>query len=94
MDFRNILKKRTRGLILKALDMMRFKDLSLSAIGAALAEWHCPASDNEIKTEIRYLEQKGYVVLAEDGDAAVLTARGVDLLEQSIPEDPGVMVDA
>ena len=86
------LTRRTRGLILKILEMLPFVEISLPVIRDALVGYHCPATETEIGAQLTYLEEKGYVKVSEDRQAAEITAAGVDLLEGSVPPDPGVML--
>ena len=96
VEMRNDFVRRTRGLILSALFMLKTQFVALRPIQESLHRRDCPATMDEIRTELCYLagEEKRYVVFSKSGEAAKLTPRGIDLMERSIPVDPGVDLDA
>ncbi len=96
MSFDLILKKRTRGLILRTLYRLPYRDVALEAIQRSLEEMDCPAPLDEIRVQIAYLaeDEKKYVKLAKSREAAAITARGVDLIEGAGKPDPGIELNA
>lgn len=85
----------TRGCIMRALAHSKFRAISSHTLQMALIE-----KDTDIMPQLYYLADKGYITVVdvrEDNLSGIdylinLTAKGVDLLEGSIPEDPGVMI--
>jgi DNA-binding PadR family transcriptional regulator len=69
-------------------------------IGTFLAQSQFSCSPAEIKGHLEYLEEKGYIRMEElrvdklklHRVVAYITAKGIDLLEGSIPSDPGIML--
>jgi len=72
---------------------------SFQVIETTLAEAGFHESLTEIKGELKYLADKGYITtedLHRDGvhrRINSITPRGVDLLEGNIEPDPGVLLD-
>lgn len=93
------LARAIRGQILNALYALQVSGggLTDSALLASLKNIH-PISESELLVHLRYLAAKGYVRLTEI-EAVIglapqrveLTPRGIDLLEKSIPADPGII---
>jgi hypothetical protein len=99
MSVLGIQRRQIRGRILRALDTIYPKDLNLSTIVLVLEDRHMPATAADVRQDLAYLDEKGYVELLEQQDdgeevlLARLTAKGKDLLEKNIPEDPGVELE-
>jgi len=73
-------------------------ELSERVIGLTLADLSYSVSAGELAIHLAYLEEKGYVARSEAGNQELgesralvrLTAKGKDLLEHNIPDDPGI----
>lgn len=69
-------------------------------IAVTLGENQFSSSPALLRAHLEYLEEKGYVRLEEIRDSHLgvsrvlvyITAKGIDLLEGSIPPDPGILV--
>ena len=92
-----IQKKRIRGHILKILELTHPTATFESAVASALIQREMMASSN-LAAYIDYLLDKGYITTVGHPDEygigeklLKLTAKGVDLLEDTI-QDPGVEV--
>lgn len=87
-----------RGFILNMLQINYPNGCSEKLIEITLNENQFSISPSVIKTHIEYLEEKGYVRVEEVRSMGVvrtvvyLTAKGIDLMERSIPEDPGIIL--
>lgn len=87
-----------RGRILKILELDYPHEVSSRVIALTLNDISYDVNPAILEGYIDYLEEKGYVsshkLESEELGLAMrvvkLTAHGKDLLEQSIPEDPGV----
>lgn len=90
--------RETRGRILKILDRAYPDELGDELISLTLNDINMCTGPALLRGHIDYLEEKGYVesrtLESEDLDITRhmvrLTAKGKDLLEGSIPHDPGV----
>lgn len=89
-----------RGRILKILEASYPFPAGDRLIADILSDARYCCSPAEVKTHLAYLAEKGYletedVETAELGSRTMvrLTANGKDLLEGSIPSDPGVMLE-
>ena len=88
-----IKNREVRGCIMRALAASPGRPMSSKSLQMALIE-----VSTDISQQLYYLGDKGYirVVDAKDKDLSGieylinLTAKGIDLLEESIPADPGV----
>ena len=88
-----IKNKETRGCIMRALALSKFRAISSHTLQMSLIE-----KDTDIMPQLYYLADKGYITVVDvrqDNLAGIdylvnLTARGVDLIEFSIPSDPGI----
>ncbi len=88
-----IKNREIRGCILRALAKTQFRAISNKSLAMALI-----SVTTDIYPHLCYLEDKGYITIAyvhEDELTGVeslinLTAKGVDLIEESIPADPGI----
>ncbi len=89
-----------RGRILKILDRAYPDEIGDELISLTLNDINMSVGPALLRGHIDYLEEKGYVesytVGSEDLDITRrlvrLTAKGKDLLEGSIPRDPGVNI--
>ncbi|MHC1762139.1 MAG: hypothetical protein AB9917_22015 [Negativicutes bacterium] len=92
--------KEIRGRILKALDLEYPRAMSLQMLGYALQSARYNCDPDQIRAHLAYLEQKGYVFAEDVGlkdlnlrrNMISLTAKGKDLVEGNIPDDPGVIL--
>jgi len=88
-----IKNREIRGCILRALAKTQFRAISNRSLALALV-----SVTTDIYPHLCYLADKGYVTVVgveEDEITGVdslinLTAKGVDLIEESIPADPGI----
>lgn len=93
--------KEVRGRILKALDFEFPRAMSLQMISYVLQASRYDCSTGQLKAHLAYLAQKGYITLESVGladmdlrrEMVTLTAKGKDLVEESIPADPGVILN-
>lgn len=93
MSIEAIKNREIRGCILRALATSKFKAISNKSLALALI-----SVTNDIWPHLCYLADKGYITVADVPDDDVhgmeysvnLTAKGVDLIEESIPADPGI----
>lgn len=85
--------KETRGCIMRALALSKFRAISSHTLQMSLIE-----KDTDIMPQLYYLADKGYITVVDvkqDNLTGIdylinLTARGVDLIEGSIGDDPGI----
>ncbi|KEQ23419.1 hypothetical protein [Paenibacillus tyrfis] len=90
--------KEIRGFILTILKVQYPSPASDRLISLTLNDSRLDSSIPKIRIHLRYLEEKGYVRTEEGNELgiqrtmATLTAKGIDLLDGSIADDPGVMV--
>lgn len=90
--------KEVRGFVLSILKLQYPNPASDRLISLTLNDSHLDGSLPQIRQHIRYLEEKGYVRSEEGNELgiqrtmATLTAKGIDLLDGSIPDDPGILV--
>ncbi len=91
-----------RGWILRILNYNYPESLSVEAIALTLSDLEYVVTPLAVGGYLDYLEEKGYIETrqVEVRDAGIsrrvarLTAKGKDLLEGNIPEDPGIYVGA
>jgi len=89
-----------RGWILRTIDRAGRYGASTRLIGDTLLGLRAALTDSEIEEELDYLARKGYVRL-EDVEVpgvgarriAYLEPKGQDLLDGSIAQDPGILLD-
>ena len=93
--------REVRGRILRILDLARPYRVTERTIEYALADAKMQISPSAIPREMDYLRDKGYIESETVQDQVFgmvwshkLTARGVDLIERRLPEDPGVRIFA
>ncbi|MPL94051.1 hypothetical protein SDC9_40199 [bioreactor metagenome] len=87
--------KETRGCIMRALALSRFRAISSHTLQMALVE-----KDTDIMPQLYYLADKAYITVVDvkqDNLTGIdylinLTAHGIDLIEGNIPADPGVAI--
>ncbi|MDR3561892.1 MAG: hypothetical protein P4N59_10725 [Negativicutes bacterium] len=95
------LSREIRGHILRVLDTSYPFPAGDHLIAEILTDAQYCCSPPQVKVHLVYLKEKGYVELSEVSSEelgitrclAKLTANGKDLLEGSIPSDPGVDLD-
>lgn len=86
-----------RGFILTTCRVNYPQGCSEELIFRTVAGMGFAASPAEIRGHIEYLREKGYVRVEELRHGAIsrvvvyITPKGIDLLEGSIPEDPGIL---
>lgn len=85
-----------RGRILKILDKAFPDEVASSVMALTLQEMHLAATIGQIRGHCEYLAGKGYVEIKHEdvkSDFTVtITPKGIDLLEENIPADPGIWV--
>lgn len=87
-----------RGAILVACRVGLPDGTSEGVLLSALAGLDYPVTQALLRTHLKYLEEKGYVRGEEVEHAGLsrnvwhITARGQDLLDGHIPDDPGILV--
>lgn len=86
-----------RGQVLKTLTLFYPDAVDVSGIKSGLMARGIIVTADSMKT-LHYLQDKGYIRITaskiqdlEDGDLIELTAKGVDLIEDTI-QDPGVVI--
>src|SRR6218665_526302 len=90
--------KETRGFILNILKVQYPSPASDRLISLTLNDSRLDGSLPQINRHLHYLEEKGYVRTEEGNELgiqrtmATLTAKGIDLLDGSIADDPGILV--
>ena len=98
MDETQVLKnKQMRGQIIRTLALFYPDTTSISNIRTALITKGV-TSTGEMDKHLTYLKDKKYIIVkdgfikdAKDDDMVTLTAKGVDLVEETI-KDPGVIL--
>ena len=90
--------KEIRGWMLNIIDRAKPYGASFQVIEVTLTDLGFNVCETEIKAQLVYLADKGYVRYEPIERGGVvrhlnhITPKGVDLLERSIPPDPGVMI--
>jgi len=93
----NLESKEIRAWILKALYNAKPYPLSFQTITRGLMEAKFYCTEIGIKAHLKYLMDKGYTKYEHlervevKRDLNYITPKGIDLIEGSIPPDPGVM---
>ncbi|MCL2671981.1 MAG: hypothetical protein FWF10_08090 [Clostridiales bacterium] len=90
-----IKNRETRGAILRALSTGGMRPISKKSLENALV-----SIATDIYPHLTYLSDKKYIrIIGADsnsilntGDTVELTAHGIDLMEGSIPDDPGIII--
>lgn len=92
-------RKQTRGAILMLLWRNQDTRIAIDTLENVLLEAH-PYIRSDLPPVLNYLADKGYIDIAPmeppqliplRGAMVRLTSKGVDLVEESIPDDPGVI---
>lgn len=91
-------EKDLRYWILNIADKVYPREVSERTVSLSLAGIRYPVGPGELATHLAYLEEKGYIErsevksreLGESRPLVRLTAKGKDLLEHNIPDDPGI----
>jgi DNA-binding PadR family transcriptional regulator len=95
----NIENQEIRGWILRICQRAQPYGASFQVIEVTLMEAGFHHSLTEMKSHLKYLEEKGYITMEELKQGGVkrrinsITPKGVDLLEGNIEPDPGVLLD-
>ena len=92
-----IKNREIRGAILRALAHTPFRAISIKTLSRALMGSY-PDLVSDVRVHLSYLADKGYITLVDVDEAEAggveylvnLTAKGVDLIEENIPADPGI----
>ena len=85
-----------RGRLLKILDKNFPNHVHRDTVSLTLQEMHFYIPAGVLKGHCEYLREGGYVEI--DGEDSILnytvkiTKKGIDLLEENIPADPGVQI--
>jgi len=91
--------REVRGWILQICNRAQPYGASFTIIETTLLETGFHVSLSEIKSHLKYLEQKGYIrseFIQKDGVKRwvnYITPKGVDLIEATIEQDPGVLLN-
>lgn len=94
----NLENKEIRGWILNTIDRAKPYGASFQLIEITLTDLGFNCSGNEIKAQLKYLGDKGYIkheVIVRnciERHLNFITPKGVDLMEGNIPPDPGVII--
>ncbi|MDD3401414.1 MAG: hypothetical protein PHT58_07295 [Eubacteriales bacterium] len=94
-DITAIKNREIRGCIIRALGKSDGRPISQKSLAMALI-----SVTTDIAPHLYYLGDKGYIRVTDVGDDEIhgvncvvqLTAKGIDLLEGSIADDPGVTI--
>lgn len=87
-----------RGFILSMCKTNYPYGCSEELISQAAADMGFAISPAQISGHIEYMKEKGYVRLDElksggfSREIVRITAKGIDLLDRAIPEDPGILI--
>lgn len=85
-----------RGWILKSLYKSFPTGVNSDVISLTLAEMRLSLTGGTLRGHCDYLEGKGYVEIKKEADRSdnvfftKITPKGIDLIEETIPADPGV----
>lgn len=93
-------KKLARGTILKVLNIGQPQPIPAHVIDICLIQRGLPMTESFLESQLQYLADKGYIetqdTCFEKAENPVLTvrlkAKGIDLLERSIEDDPGIII--
>lgn len=92
----NIKDFQMRGLILELLKTDDNRFLDIEVLRGRLALWGHTLERQGIKAELKYLEDKGYIKIENKFGGEIIyihiTGRGVDLVQGTGPEDPGIFI--
>ena len=92
--------REVRGWILKICERAQPYGASFQVIETTLAEAGFHETLTEVKAHLQYLQRKGYIQMEEVKAGRIkrrinsILPKGVDLIEGSIDDDPGVLLDA
>lgn len=82
-----------RWLLLVTLNVTRPEPAAITLIKQVIAATYSDITDAEVKRELVYLEDRELVRIERDslgGWYSVLTRHGVDVVEYTIPVEPGI----
>jgi hypothetical protein len=82
-----------RWYILRTLDVGRPSDVSGHLLTSVLRGEYQDVSEQEVKREVDYLDERGLVKLVEEPSGrwhATLTRDGIDVVEYTVVCDPGI----
>lgn len=93
-------QRELRGFLLRVCDVAHPDGCSEQVIVSSLAGVGISVSQVVLRSHLSYLEEKGYLRQEEIRDRAsglgrtvwYISAKGQDLLDGHIPDDPGIMV--
>jgi len=88
----NVVSREIRGRLLLALDAARPARLSTARAYGIVRDEGLAALPLQIEAELKYLVDKGYAEKFS-ADYWSITSKGVDLVQRTIPDDPGVIFE-
>jgi hypothetical protein len=86
-------REEARWRILRILDAGRPIGVSEHIVWRALTDIKLPFSMNDVRREMEYLRERGLITIeGEDSDTwfGKLTRDGIDLVEYTVPIEPGI----
>jgi hypothetical protein len=92
-DLEKAQREETRWRIMRALDAGRPLRVSETLLLRVLADIDLPVTPHEVRRELDYLEERKLVEVTgkEEGTwLANLTRMGIDIVEYTVPCDPGI----
>jgi len=93
IDLEKLRREEVRWRVLRVLDAGRPMPVSETLLLTALTDIKLELTPHELRREMDYLRDRGTIeILGEDGSvwSANLTRLGVDLVEYTIPCEPGI----
>lgn len=93
MNIRRIVREEMRGKILQALYLGQPFGLNEAVIQAVMNDIFQSVTEIEVRREMDYLEARGLITIGERHRPswfAKLTRGGVDVVECTVPCDPGI----
>ena len=93
IDLEKAQREEARWRILKVLDAGRPYQVAETIVWRTLHDVRLPITPNGLRKELDYLEERGLVRIdGRDGPTwmAELTREGVDVVEYTVPVEPGV----
>ena len=100
VEMQIITHRRIRGFIIKCLSFYNNEFINLELISDFVRECGIGATNNEVFEQVTYLKGKEYLTTVEKGDPqtgtkkvviAEITPKGIDLIEENIGKDPGII---
>lgn len=83
-------REEARWQLLRLLDIARPEALTHALLRRSLKDMHITLTDDELRSELDYLQGKALIAIAPTVRAYCLTADGVDVMEANAPAPTGV----